>query len=421
MNPSSDSSVRPGTPFFDVRMRGFRDRAEVAEVVALLAARLQPLSAEEVELHETWGRVLAHDVVAECAVPSFDRAAMDGYALRGQETFGAGPYNPLEFEIIGEALPGRPFPRQVGPGEAVRIMTGAPTPQGTDAVLQAEAAEEQAGKLRVNEAVPPGRHVGRCGEDIEAGTVVLQAGRILRPQDLGVLASIGAARVRVVRRPTVAVLITGDELLPCGSRPEGYRIVDSNSVMLEALVRRDGGVPQVSPLIPDLRPAVEAALMGAQTDVLLISGGSSVGKEDHAPRVLADLGELTVHGMALRPASPAGVGYLQERPAFLLPGNPVSCLCAYDFFAGPAVRRLGGRSMDWPYRKTVVRLARKITSAVGRVDYVRVLIRKGQVEPLATSGASILSSTTRADGFVLVPRDSEGFAAGEEVQVFLYE
>jgi molybdopterin molybdotransferase len=421
MKPSSDSSARPGAPFFDVRMRGFRDRAEVAEVLALLAARLQPLPAEEVELHEAARRVLAEDVVAEVAVPSFDRAAMDGYAVRGQETFGAGPYNPLELAIVGEALPGRPFARPVGPGQAVRIMTGAPLPEGTDAVLQAEAAKEQAGQLQVSDAVPPGRHVGRRGEDIEAGTVVLRAGRMLRPQDLGVLASIGAACLRVIRRPTVALIITGDELLPCGSRPEGYRIVDSNSVMLEALVRRDGGVPRTSLLIPDARPAVEAAVVGAQADVLLITGGSSVGKEDHAPRVLAELGELNVHGMALRPASPAGVGFLNGRPAFLLPGNPVSCLCAYDFFAGPAVRHLGGRSMDWPYRQGRLPLARKIASAVGRVDYVRVLIREGQVESLATSGASILSSTTRADGFVLVPRDSEGFAAGEEVPVFLYD
>jgi molybdopterin molybdotransferase len=408
-------------PFFDVRMRGFRDRAEVAEVVALLAARLQPLRAETVGLHEAAGRVLTTDVVAEAAVPSFDRAAMDGYALKAQETFGAGPYNPLEFEVIGEALPGRPFGRAVQPAQAVRIMTGAPLPEGADAVLQVEAAEENAGRLKVADAVPPGRNVGRRGEDIEAGTVVLPAGRVLRPQDVGVLASVGTAVVPVIRRPSVALLITGDELLPAGARPEGCRIVDSNSVMLAALVRRDGGLPLTGPIVRDSRATVETALTGAQADVLLVSGGSSVGQEDHAPRVLAERGELCFHGMALRPASPAGVGFLQGRPVFLLPGNPVSCLCAYDFFAGPAVRRLGGRSMDWPYRSCRLPLARKIASAVGRVDYVRVRIQEGQVEPLAISGAAILSSTTRADGFVLVPRDSEGFAAGEEVQVFLYD
>jgi molybdopterin molybdotransferase len=405
----------------DVRMRGFQDRSEVADVVALLDARLRPLPAESVPLSEAAGRVLAAGVVSGVAVPLFDRSAMDGYALRGGETFGADAYNPLPFTVLGEALPGRPFAGGVGPGQAVRIMTGAPLPAGADAVLQAEAAEETAGILQVREPVPPGRNVGRTGEDVEPGTMVLPAGRVLRPQDVGVLASIGAAPVEVVRRPTVAVLITGDELLPCGSRPEGFRIVDSNSVMLAALVRRDGGMPTVAPLIPDNRAAVTEAMRSATADVILVSGGSSVGKEDHAPQVLAELGELAVHGVALRPASPAGMGFLGGRPVFLLPGNPVSCLCAYDLFAGRAVRRLGGRSLDLPYRTCVLPLARKIASAVGRVDYVRVMTHDGQVEPLATSGASILSSTTRADGFVLVPRDSEGFAAGAEVTVHLYD
>src|SRR5262249_12925231 len=156
------------------------------------------------------------EVVSEVAVPPFDRAAMDGYALRAEETYGAGPYNPLEFAVVGEALPGRAFAGKVATGEAVRIMTGAPPPAGGEAVLQAEDAEEAAGRLRVADAVPPGRNVGRRGEDIQPGTVVLRAGRVLRPQDVGVLASIGASPVSVVRRPTIDVLVTGDELLPCG-------------------------------------------------------------------------------------------------------------------------------------------------------------------------------------------------------------
>jgi molybdopterin molybdotransferase len=405
----------------DVRMRGFRDRTEVADVLALLDARLRSLTAEPVELPAAAGRVLAADVVAEVAVPAFDRAAMDGYALRGRETFGAGPYNPLEFAVVGQALPGRPFGGVVREGQAVRIMTGAPLPEGADAVLQAEAADEAGGRLRVCDAVPPGRHVGRRGEDVQPGAVVLRAGRRLRPQDVGILASLGATPVAVVRRPTVAVLVTGDELLPCGSQPQGFHIVDSNSVMLDALVRRDGGLPEPARLVPDRRDAVRDALQSAHCDVVLVSGGSSVGQEDHAPQVLAELGELCVHGVALRPASPTGLGFLGGRPVFLLPGNPVSCLCAYDLFAGPALRRLGGRPLDLPYRSCRPPLARKIASAVGRVDYTRVRIEDGRVEPLATSGASILSSTTRADGFVLVPRDTEGYAEGDSVQVYLYD
>jgi molybdopterin molybdotransferase len=409
------------TAFHDVRMRGFRDRTEVADVISLLTARLQPLTSEFVDPRVAAGRVLAADVIAPVAVPPFDRAAMDGYALRGAETFGASPYNPLEFEVVGQALPGRPYAGVVQPGQAVRVMTGAPLPQGADAVLQAENAEENAGRLRVSDAVPPARNVGKRGEDIEPGSIVMRVGRVLRPQDVGVLASIGAVPVSVIRRPRVDVIVTGDELLPCGAKPEGYRIVDSNSVMLESLVRRDGGEPCLLPIVPDRKEAVQEALTKNTADVILVSGGSSVGQEDHAPRVLVELGELAIHGVALRPASPAGVGFLQHRPVFLLPGNPVSCLCAYDLFAGRAIRRLGGRDGELPYRSCSLPLAQKLVSAVGRVDYVRVRVQDGKVEPLATSGASILSSTTRADGFVLTPRDSEGYARGEMVRVYFYD
>jgi molybdopterin molybdotransferase len=300
-------------------------------------------------------------------------------------------------------------------------MTGAPLPAGADAVLPVEAAQEEGGLVRVSEPISPGRHVGRRGEDIEPGDTVLRAGRVLRPQDLGLLASLGVPEVAVVRRPRVDVLITGDELLPAGARPEGYRIVDSNSVMLAALVRRDGGEPRVAPLLPDRRELVREALRGSTADVVLLSGGSSVGQEDHAPGLLAELGELAVHGVALRPASPAGVGYLAGRPVFLQPGNPVSCLCAYDLFAARAIRKLGGRSPELPYRAVKLPLAGKVSSAVGRVDYVRVRLAEGRAEPLAVSGASLLSTTTAADGFVLVPRDSEGFPAGEVVTVYLYD
>jgi molybdopterin molybdotransferase len=405
----------------DVRMRGFQARVEVADVCTLLQGRLQILPAEAVDLRRAAGRVLAADVQADLAVPGFDRAAMDGYALRGHETFGADAYNPLELTVVGQALPARPYVGGVGPGQAVRIMTGGPLPQGADAVLQAEAAEEVAGRLFVREPVPPGRHVGRRGEDIEPGTVVLRAGRVLRPQDLGVLASLAASPVTVVRQPTVAILVTGNELLPCGARPTAYHIVDSNSVMLDALVRRDGGLPSAVRMIADQADALERVFSEATEDLVLVSGGSSVGVEDHAPRVLAKLGELCVHGVALRPASPTGIGFLGTRPVFLLPGNPVSCLCAYDLFAGPALRRLGGRAMDLPYRQVRLPLARKIASAVGRVDYVRVQLEQGRVEPLAISGASLLSSTTRADGFVLVPSDLEGYGPGHAVDVFLYD
>ena len=403
-------------------MRGFQHRAEVDEVLRLIDQRVAPLPTEHVEIMQAAARVLAEDVVAPCPVPGFDRAAMDGYALRGAETFGADAYSPLEFSVIGEALPGRPFDGSVGSGQAVRIMTGAPMPAGADAVAPAEIASEVAGPwVQLREAVPPGRHVGRRGEDIEQGDVILRRQRLLRPQDVGVLAAVGATPVPVIRRPSAAILVTGDELLPVGARPQGYRIVDSNSVMLTALLQRDGVVDVRVQMIADRRELLRAALDESAEDIVLVSGGSSVGREDHAPRVLAELGELAVHGVALRPASPTGLGFLRGRPVMLLPGNPVSCLCAYDLFAGRAVRRLGGRNPALPYPLCMMPLARKIASMVGRVDYVRVLVRDRVAEPVAVGGASVLSSTTRADGFVLVPADLEGYPEGAEVGVYFYD
>jgi molybdopterin molybdotransferase len=245
----------------------------------------------------------------------------------------------------------------------------------------------------------------------------------LRPQDLGVLSGLGIDRVEVVRRPRVSVLVTGDELLPPGSPPSGCRFADMNSPMLAALVARDGGIPGVVGPLADRREEVREALAAeaAASDLVLISGGSSTGPEDHAPGLVAELGELPVHGVALRPASPTGLGFLGGVAVVLLPGNPVSCLCAYDLFAGRIVRRLGARPAGWPYRPVVLPLGRKLVSALGRVDYARVRVEDGRVEPMAVSGASILSSTTRADGFVIVPADLEGYPAGAEVTVWMYD
>src|SRR5262245_12362686 len=411
-----------GSPFFDVRMSGFRARAEVDAVLALLEKRTTPLAGESVALSEAASRALAEAVVSTVNVPGFPRAAMDGFAVRAEDTFSADVYNPLPLALIGESLPAKPFAGEVKPGQAVRIMTGAPIPAGADAVLVAEVARVDAdGRVLAHEPVSPGRHVGRVGEDVAKGTQVLPAGRLLRPQDVGLLASIGADTVQVIRRSRVAILVTGNELLPVGAKPEGFKIVDSNSPMLAALATRDGADVLPARYLRDDNNSVRDAIRDTKADVILVSGGSSVGAEDHAPRAVAELGELAVHGVALRPASPTGIGFLPRGVVFLLPGNPVSCLCAYDLFAGRVVRRLGGRSWELPYRKAMVPLAAKIVSAIGRVDYVRVKVEGGKATPIAVSGASILSTTVIADGFVLVERDREGHAPGEVVDAWLYE
>jgi molybdopterin molybdotransferase len=411
-------------------MQGFARRHTVQAALTWLDAQVTQLDAEDVALRAAGGRVLASPIASPIDIPGFDRATMDGYAVVAQSTEGAMPYNRIPLKVVGDALPGAPFLQQLAPGEAVRIMTGAPMPDGSDAVLPAEFVEvssraldpatldQPCGVLALS-TVSPGKNVGRRGEDIVAGTTVLEAGRLLRPQDLGVMSSIGLGTARCIRHPRVRLVITGNELLPSGSAPYGFHITDANGPMLAALAERDGAIVDFPGLVRDEADAILAGLQ-ADADIVIVSGGSSVGIEDLAPMLVARHGELVVHGIAMRPSSPTGFGRIGNRLIFLLPGNPVSALCAYDFFAGRAIRGLGGRPAQWPYRAMRATLARKISSPIGRVDYARVRLEDGHVEPLSVGGASVLSSTTRADGFVIVGDDSEGFPAGAEVEVWLY-
>jgi molybdopterin molybdotransferase len=415
----SDRSDTPGADA-DVRMRGFARRVTVEAALGWLDGQVRPLAAERIPLASAAGRVLAVPVVSPVNVPGFSRAMMDGFAVRAADIAGATAYNPLPLAVVGEAFPGRPFAGTMSARQTVRIMTGAPLPAGADAVLPAELADFEGIMVRALGEVSPAKHVGGVGEDVAIGDTVLPGGRVLRPQDLGLLSSIGADHLACVRRPRVSIVITGSELLPSGQQPREYQITDANGPMLAALVERDGGTLVRRTIVPDDRGAILSALLD-DVDVMLVSGGSSVGQEDHVPAILAEQGELAIHGIAMRPSSPAGMGRLGDRLVFLLPGNPVSCLCAYDFFAGRAIRALGGRQREWPYRKVTLKLARKLNSEIGRLDYARVAVHEGAVTPLAIGGASILSSTTRAEGFMVIPADLEGYPSGAQVDVFLYD
>ena len=364
---------------------------------------------------------------------------MDGLAVMAADTLGASIYEPRPLRIIGDSYPGAGFANSLSSGVAVRIMTGAPMPIGADAVLPAEKVRMDlsplADRCEAIEEVPPQKNVSPIGEDFREGDEVVVHGRKLRPQDLGVLSAFGFETVSVYRRPSVRLVVTGNELLPAGSKSTANvaQIFDANGPMLEALIRRDGGVPIHAGIVPDREKDITTALWEA-ADITVVSGGSSVGLEDHAPGVLAKLGELAIHGVAMRPSSPTGMGRIGNRLVFLLPGNPVSCLCAYDFFVGPILRYLSGYCEspfkeftpsrpipNWSYRSARYILSRKLVSTVGRVDYARVQYTSEGVEPIAISGASLLSSVVKADGFVVVPQDLEGYPGGSEVEVFLYD
>jgi molybdopterin molybdotransferase len=364
--------------------------------------------------------VLAEDIVAGVDVPPFERSAVDGYGVRARDTFGASDYNPIPLSLKGEVLPGHGLDVALGVAEAVRIMTGAPLPAGADAVVMAEYAEEEGARVHILQPISPFKNVGRIGEDIRRGEVVLRRGRKLRPQDLGVLASIQCAHVPVYRRPTLALIITGNELVEVSTPLRGCQIVDSNSVTLSGLARRLGAVPVRKGIIRDDYQHIKQAIQQAAEDVVIVTGGTSVGAEDFAPLIVQELGELVVHGVAMRPSSPVGFGFIQQQPIFLIPGNPVSALVAFEAFVGPTLQRMQGLKPAYPYARVRGQLTRKIASAIGRVDFVRVRFTEAGVEPLRITGASILSSTTRADGFVIVEKNSEGLDEGQEVEVYVY-
>jgi molybdopterin molybdotransferase len=331
-------------PDADVRMRGFMEKTDLDVALKLLRSLVEPLEAESVRLEQALGRTLAQDIFSSEQVPSFDKSAMDGYALRAAETFGANPTDPVSFTVIGEVLPGEVGDLRVGPGEAVRIMTGGAFPKGADAVLMVEYATDRGDVVLAHGSVVPGRNVARAGEDIQKGDKVLERGRVVRPQDIGVLASINMVELKVTRRPVVGVLSTGDELVEPGSAGAGQpgRVVNSCRYLLEGLITQTGGAARWLGTVRDDREALRAALGAFDGDVLLTTGATSTGKEDHLPGLLAELGELLVHGVNIRPASPLAFGRLGKALAVLLPGNPVAALVGFDVFVRPALQLLPG-------------------------------------------------------------------------------
>jgi len=404
-------------------MQGFTEKTDLEAALGTLRSCVKPVEEESVPLAQALGRTLARDITSAVDVPGFDKAAMDGYALRAAETFGASPMDPVSLRVIGEVLPGDVGDFEVGPGEAVRIMTGGAFPEGADAVLMAEHTTDRGDTVLVHDSVVPGRNVARAGEDVRTGDTVLKRGRVLRPQDLGVLASIRITELKVTRRPVVGILSTGNELIEPGSTEAGrpHRVVDSCSYVLEGLVTQIGGLPRRLGILRDDRAALREALEAFDGDILLTTGATSAGKEDYLPGLLAELGELLVHGVNIRPASPLGFGRLGKALVILLPGNPVAAMVGFDFIVRPALQlQLGQRERRWN-RRVRGRLRRKLASALNRTDFVRVqVVDGGEIEPLRSGGAGVLTSVTRADGFVIVPRDDEGIEAGTEVEVYLF-
>lgn len=409
-------------------MRGFQDRATVQQAWAWIDSQKRTPRSESIASTVAGGRVLSQSLHSQYDVPSFRRAMMDGYAVQSADIATATAESPADLEIAGLVLPGQPFAGILTPGQVVRIMTGAPFPESADVCVPVELTQstDDDRRVQIMQSLPADKHVGTIGEDIAIGDEVLSAGRRLRPQDIGVLCSIGVPSVEVRCPVRVRIVVTGNELLPPGSEPQENRIIDSNSPLVRGLVSRDGGVVTSSEIMPD-DPAKILEAMQDDVDVVVVTGGTSVGQEDYAPHLLAEHGEIAIHGISLRPGGPTGMGRMGDRLVFLLPGNPVSCLCAYELFAGRAIRELSGHASaasehpSLPYRTARFSMAESLKSKGGRYECARVDIVDGAVVPLAIAGSSMLSSTTRAAGLMLIPADVEMVEAGEEVMVYLFD
>ena len=409
----------PGADFFlqDGMIVGriFKERTSVDKALRLFLENISHLrKTEEIPLEACTGRVLAEAVISGRNVPHYRRAAMDGYAVRASDTLGASPANPVLLQLAD----------RVEEGSSIWVHTGAAVPTGADAVVMVEDTATAGNIVEVRAQVYPNRNVGQVGEDMKKGDRVFEEGHLLRPCDAAVLVSLGFDRVTVFQKPVIAVIPTGDELVSRekgGDVPPPGMVLETNGLMAALYVDKWGGIPRCIGIVPDhpdsIKKAVETNL---DADMILLSGGTSVGKRDHAPQVVASLGELLVHGIGASPGKPAALGVINNVPVVCLPGYPVAGLVALYFFVRPGIRKLASIPKV-PELILKRRLAAKISSKIGYVNFVRVVFEGDRVRPLAGAGAGVLSSVAKADGFVLVPENVEGYEEGEEVDVFLIE
>lgn len=402
--------------------RGEAVSAQEALNLLLSAFPKKPLPEEVVILSECLGRVINRDVLAPEDLPGFDRSTVDGFAVFSADTFGSQSY----LSVIGEVRMGSAPPFIIKRGQTVRIPTGGMLPAGADSVLMLEHAQAiDSGMIEAQRQVAPGENVITKGEDARQGDVVLRQGRRLRPQDIAALAGLGVIEVSVCAKPRVAVISTGDEVVPPASASLEGRVRDMNSFSLAGLIARAGGIAQVKGIYPDeyetIRGAVEGSLK--DSDMVLISGGSSVGARDVVERVVASLGSVFFHGVAVKPGKPLMAGEARGVPIYGLPGHPAAVVMCFDVFVMPVLRLISGER-ESPKAGTVsAMLASPVRSSAGRRDYIRVSLSERDgimyAEPvLGKSG--LISTLVKADGVVEVPEDRFGLEEGEAVEVRLF-
>ena len=402
-------------------MRPFGVTIPLAEAQALIEAAVRPIDrTERVALADASGRVLAEDIVAGADVPPFARAAMDGYAVRAADTTGATRDTPKQLACIAKVFTGQVATTPVGAGQCIEIATGAPMPQGADAVVMVEETDMGAAEgVRLFASVQPGQNVGRQGADIASGSTVLRTGDVLNASRVGALAALGITEVDAYARPRVAILSTGNEIVEPGQPLGPGHIYDINRFTVSAVMAEHGAVPvpyrTAADTIEDLSRAVDECLT---EDVLVFSGGSSVGERDLILDVIAARGKVLFHGIALKPGKPTAFGIVRDTLVFGLPGYPTSCLTNAYLLVVPAVRRIA-RLPPHAVRSTTLPLAQKVNSVPGRHQIYTVRVVNGTVAP-AFKASGDITSMSQADGYIEIPADVDALEKGAIVEVKLF-
>jgi molybdopterin molybdotransferase len=391
----------------------FRERMNADEAGELFLKAFAPLlDTEKLPIEDCDGRVVSENITAGIDVPHYRRAAMDGFAVKAGDTLGAGSNSPVVLKLA----------KTIENGTCARVHTGSPVPDGADAVVMLEDAGLRGESVEIFAQLHPGKNVGEVGEDIRKGEVILKEGKKLRPCDIAVLAALGIRDIAVFRKPLVAVIPTGEELVSRESTAlRDGEVYETNGLMAALYVRKWGGVPRLLEIVEDDPEKIKTMISSnLDADMIITSGGTSVGKRDYVPGVVGSLGDLLVHGVGISPGKPTALGIINGKPVVCMPGYPVAGIVALYFFARAALRKLG-HFPDEPDRKVCAVLSGKIPGRTGYKTFARVKLEDGKAIPLAVSGAGILSSVSKADGFLIIPENVEGYDKGEEVEVVLIE
>jgi molybdenum cofactor synthesis domain-containing protein len=401
-------------------MRPIQHTIPIEEALTIAIESTRPIErTERVRLEDADGRVAASAVTARADVPPFDRAAMDGYAVVAADTIGASRDTPRALRRLERVYTGEIARRHVGPGTCIEIATGAPMPQGADAVVMVEETEQAGDEISVVSPVHPGQHVGKRGADIRPGTTVVERGSIVNPSRVGALAACGVVELDVYARPRVAILSTGNEIVAPGRPLAPGQIYDVNRFTLSAVIGRHGGIAVPYPTAPDSLPEMVAALeLTANEDIIMFSGGSSVGDRDLVLDLMRERGEVLFHGIAVKPGKPTALGRVNGRLFLGMPGYPTSCLSNGYILLVPILRRMARLPAFTP-RTVPAKLARRIVSATGRHQFYTVRVDNGTAHP-AFKASGDITSMSQADGYIEIPAQADVVEAGTMVDVRLF-